>query len=630
MERNLGRVQGLSAYEISTQKGFIGTEEEWIASLKGEPFTYADFTEEQLANLKGEKGDKGEIAYSDIVDNLESLETQKPLSANQGRILNGLFDKVNNKKVDYYLIDNKFSERDIQKIFAVERTKVIEFKDGEYFFNNIIELNKNTTVILNNASIKGRRVDLIRNFKESDEFLRYEGNSNISIIGGKIIDGGICFCHCKNITIKNVTFEKCSGDHFIQIPASNGVHITGCTFDGVPLNVPWFKEYVQIDDMTFSGFPLFEENNPTYDNTPNKNWLIEDCSFLNNISKTDNNYTMRVAIGNHASNPNDDILHENITIKDCIFDGTTSSSLRLISMRNLTIENCSFKTKSILLPESRPHIYMWYRMTNITIKNNNFQDNNFAIILETPKFIDNINISNNIFSNYQNTENQFIIKCDGCGNLKINNNQFLNNTQIHIDINGYSFEQNINTDFNFEISNNFFYSENITQDVIKIWEGYPTIINNVFNISDNATNIAIQDTNVTNIFVKGNVFNREKFYKPSGISAKNIYNVPFNLYNGKIENNNEFTPSFNVNDFETLTLLLGYSPNIQTVKLIPFQSSGFGTVEGEENYSFFVGKNNPVGDNTATLVSLTITNDGNFKYNIGDSNLPLRRIVGLN
>lgn len=41
---------------------------------------------------KGEKGDNGEIAYNDVVDDLNSTETQKPLSANQGRILKGIID----------------------------------------------------------------------------------------------------------------------------------------------------------------------------------------------------------------------------------------------------------------------------------------------------------------------------------------------------------------------------------------------------------------------------------------------------------------------------------------------------------------------------------------------------------
>lgn len=42
---NLGRIDGLSAYEVWLENGNEGTEEEFLASLKGE---------------KGEKGDKGD------------------------------------------------------------------------------------------------------------------------------------------------------------------------------------------------------------------------------------------------------------------------------------------------------------------------------------------------------------------------------------------------------------------------------------------------------------------------------------------------------------------------------------------------------------------------------------------
>ena len=59
----------LSAYAIAVEHGYKGTVEQWLESLKGQkgdkgekgdPFTYSDFTAEQLAALKGEKGDKGD------------------------------------------------------------------------------------------------------------------------------------------------------------------------------------------------------------------------------------------------------------------------------------------------------------------------------------------------------------------------------------------------------------------------------------------------------------------------------------------------------------------------------------------------------------------------------------------
>lgn len=50
---------GKSAYAIAVAHGFRGTEQEWLDSLKGTPFKYTDFTPEQLANLKGPKGESG-------------------------------------------------------------------------------------------------------------------------------------------------------------------------------------------------------------------------------------------------------------------------------------------------------------------------------------------------------------------------------------------------------------------------------------------------------------------------------------------------------------------------------------------------------------------------------------------
>ena len=52
-------IPGKSAYTIDIENGFKGTEKEWLSSLKGDPFTYNDFTPEQLAQLVGPQGKTG-------------------------------------------------------------------------------------------------------------------------------------------------------------------------------------------------------------------------------------------------------------------------------------------------------------------------------------------------------------------------------------------------------------------------------------------------------------------------------------------------------------------------------------------------------------------------------------------
>lgn len=51
---------GLSAYELAVLGGFAGTKEEWLASLKGEPFRYEDFTPEQIVQLQTPATDAAE------------------------------------------------------------------------------------------------------------------------------------------------------------------------------------------------------------------------------------------------------------------------------------------------------------------------------------------------------------------------------------------------------------------------------------------------------------------------------------------------------------------------------------------------------------------------------------------
>lgn len=52
-------ITGPSAYDIAVQLGFVGAQEDWIESLKGEKLTFADLTEADKLELKGPQGEKG-------------------------------------------------------------------------------------------------------------------------------------------------------------------------------------------------------------------------------------------------------------------------------------------------------------------------------------------------------------------------------------------------------------------------------------------------------------------------------------------------------------------------------------------------------------------------------------------
>ena len=100
---------GKSAYAIAVAHGFRGTEQEWLDSLKGlqgpqgepgpkgEPFTYADFTPEQLEALKGPKGDKGKDGASATAEKAAEFFKRKNIyleNADIDTILSTLLERL--------------------------------------------------------------------------------------------------------------------------------------------------------------------------------------------------------------------------------------------------------------------------------------------------------------------------------------------------------------------------------------------------------------------------------------------------------------------------------------------------------------------------------------------------------
>lgn len=68
---------GKSAYEIAVEHGFVGSEEDWLASLKGEKGDKGDKGDRGGQGLPGKDGADGfgtEAQYNDIIARLEALE----------------------------------------------------------------------------------------------------------------------------------------------------------------------------------------------------------------------------------------------------------------------------------------------------------------------------------------------------------------------------------------------------------------------------------------------------------------------------------------------------------------------------------------------------------------------------
>ena len=92
---SLKGADGLSAYEIAINNGFIGTEQDWLDSFNTPP-AVEEIPELPISKITGLNVALGEkVNVSDVQDVLNSVDTNKPLSANQGRILKGFIDNIN-------------------------------------------------------------------------------------------------------------------------------------------------------------------------------------------------------------------------------------------------------------------------------------------------------------------------------------------------------------------------------------------------------------------------------------------------------------------------------------------------------------------------------------------------------
>ena len=260
-------------------------------------------------------------------------------------------DGILNAEKNYYIIPNAKGDgvTDDSTVFqnAINSGSPLVCETGKiYEISTPLRLKQNTVIDLNGSTLinRGNNVNsrIMFNFESDSTFTEYNGNGNITIKNGTIIEGGICFAHGENILIENVTFKNSRGSHFLEIASCKNYTIRNCSFVGMFSNVVSVKEYINIDICNKNAFPYVTPNDsPFYDGYKNSELTINNCFFS---TGDDSNYINGYnAIGVHYSVENE-YINSDIVIKNSQFIGFENCAIRLNDMENVYIANNNIST----------------------------------------------------------------------------------------------------------------------------------------------------------------------------------------------------------------------------------------------------------------------------------------------
>ncbi|GGC73853.1 hypothetical protein GCM10007216_00640 [Thalassobacillus devorans] len=184
---------------------------------------------------------------------------------------------------------------------------------------------------------------MLQNIKKDSTDNGYNGNGNITIIGG-IWDnnghrylGGTCFVfgHSKNLIFRDLIIKDVSPGHGMEINSSKNVLIDGCKFIGMaPKKKKLYSEAVQLDLMKSKG--VFPWKKGHFDHTPCKDVMISNCYF----GPSDRLGSWGRAIGSHSATS--DRWHQRIIITNNIIEGTLQWGVRAYSWEDVTITSNIF------------------------------------------------------------------------------------------------------------------------------------------------------------------------------------------------------------------------------------------------------------------------------------------------
>ena len=280
-------------------------------------------------------------------------------------------------------------------------------------------------------------------------YRKYNGNGNMYFDGGTwdcrgaeftVKNNCFSFGHAKNIYIRNTNFIDVSGYHAIEFNACQNFKVLNSNFYGFVDHdgSRYFSEAIQIDlAQRPEVFGAFGE----YDFTTCKDGLIQGCNF--GKSNTSGTQAWPRGVGSHSSTIG--YWHENIRVKDCLFEDLEGWAVRgynwnVTDIKDNTLRNCKFGvTVSAIDPANTHHTLndKFEQMSrsqtfrHVHVSGNTFLDTreNEAIYIrginDESGFVRNVNIQNNIIDGVGGT-NQAGIRLDAIRNGIVSGNQISN------------------------------------------------------------------------------------------------------------------------------------------------------------------------------------------------------------
>ena len=582
------------------------------------------------------------IQLHDYVEHyFENLDVQEEINNKLDEMvrdgtLQEILEEIIVNKLDYYEITTQTNE-ELQNILDKNSCKIISFMN-DYTSTTTLNLNENTTILLNNHKltfdIPNYNEDFsashgFYNFKTTDAFLGYNGNGNIKILNGTIEGGNLSFCHANNIDIENIHFLNCQNNHILEMAGINNLKVNSCTFDGIAISENIennYLEYIQIDYMQYTDFPWFDENSATYDGTINQNWSIENNDF---VYPENENYTFYNAIGNH--NFINNMYHKNINIINNTFTNMTNSGIVYFNLEKSLIKGNTFIRNNASTIEGAM-IVLRSVSEDITIEDNIFSGNYSAIqCLRMHYNKHNLKIRNNKFINYSNTTNP-IIHLYNIFDAEINDNTFTDFVYTAIRVDAHLNDGNYNGKY-YIFNNKFISSQTLLDSVVKTYCGYAYVYNNIFNVANNSAFYAIALPNSTDeTLYDAIIYNNditgfsEKEIHLHGNNPSNIKDIYFKLYSGNVTTLTNQSLSYDLTKFNTIYITFGGGAGTTTKIIKPWAITG--KFDTDRTYRF------TTTNSSSELLTmfLVINADGTINYSTNGSSTycSLRQIIARN